>query len=79
MASTVNTAFTEFLRDTVNLDADQTKDARSSRDWLIGQTNRLPDRFSDFPFLVDDYHLNYGSFARRTKIQPLNDIDLLIG
>jgi hypothetical protein len=79
MASTVNTAFAEFLRDTVNLDPDQTKTARSSRDWLISQINRLPDRYSDFPLLVDDFHLNYGSFARRTKIRPLHDIDIMIG
>jgi len=32
MASTVNTAFEEFLKDTVRLDAGQTVTARSSRD-----------------------------------------------
>jgi hypothetical protein len=79
MATTVNNAFTEFLLDTVNLDPDQTRTARNSRDWLIEQIDRLPNRYSDFPLLVDDYHLNYGSFARRTKIQPLDDIDIMIG
>lgn len=79
MASTVNTAFTEFLRDTVNLDADQTKDARKSRDWLKDRINELPGKYDTFPFLVKEYHFDYGSFARRTKIRPLNDIDMLIG
>lgn len=79
MASTVNNAFAEFLRDTVNLDPDETETARSSRDWLKKQINALPDRYSEFPLLVDKYHLNYGSFARRTKIRELNDIDIMIG
>ena len=80
MASTVDNAFAEFLRDTVNLDADETKTARSSRDWLLDeQINALPNRYSDFPLLAPAYHLNYGSFARKTKIRPLNDIDMMIG
>ena len=32
MATTVNTAFAEFMKDTVNLDSAQTKTARASRD-----------------------------------------------
>lgn len=80
MASTVNNAFAEFLKDTINLDPDQTTDARKSRNWLLDeQINALPGRYSDFPLLVPAYHLNYGSFARKTKIRPLNDIDIMIG
>jgi hypothetical protein len=79
MATTVNSAFSEFLRDTVNLDPNQTETARGSRGWLIGQIDLLPNKYSDFPLLVDDFHLNYGSFARRTKIRPLDDIDIMIG
>ncbi|QHV95620.1 nucleotidyltransferase [Spirosoma endbachense] len=80
MASTVNNAFAEFLCDTVNLDADETKTAYKSRDWLLDeQINALPGRYSDFPLLAPAYHLNYGSFARKTKIRPLNDIDMMIG
>jgi hypothetical protein len=77
MASTVNNAFADFLRDTVNLDSDETKIARNSRDWLIGQINNLSSKDSYFPVLYQEEHLYYGSFARRTKIRPLDDIDLL--
>lgn len=35
MATTVNTAFSEFLKDTVNLDSTDTKTARASRDNLL--------------------------------------------
>lgn len=79
MALNVNNAFAEFLRDTINLDPDQTKDARKSRDWLCEQIDALPNRYDNFPLLVCDYHLHYGSFARKTKIRPLDDIDLIIG
>lgn len=77
MASTVNTAFEEFLKDTVRLDAGQTVTARSSRDNLISKLNNFSSD-DDFFTLVPDYHLKFGSFARRTKIRPLDDIDLMI-
>jgi len=77
LASTVNTAFEEFMKDAVRLDPDQTRKARASRDNLISNL----DDFSgddDFFTLNSDRHLKYGSFARRTKIRPLDDIDLMI-
>lgn len=39
MATTVNNAFSEFLRNTVNLDCDNTTTARVSRDNLISNIN----------------------------------------
>ena len=77
MASTVNTAFEEFLKDTVRLDSDQTATARKSRDNLVDNLNGFSGD-SDFFRLVSDGHLKFGSFARRTKIRPLDDIDLMI-
>lgn len=41
MASTVNSAFSEFLRNKVNLDPDETKIARNSRAWLVGQIHNF--------------------------------------
>ena len=35
MATTVNNAFAEFMKDTVNIDPTQTKTARASRDNLL--------------------------------------------
>ena len=67
----------EFLRDTVNLDIDETKRARKSRDWLAGQIAGFQDD-SGFPKAYAEYNIHYGSFARKTKIRPLDDIDLMI-
>lgn len=76
MATTVNDAFAQFNRRTVNLDPDRTKVARSSRDWLIGQLDDLPNKVSDFPKPYAGKHIKFGSFARNTKIRPLDDIDI---
>lgn len=78
MAKTVNEGFNEFNKETVNLDPERTKIARSSRDWLINQLILLPGKVVNFPKLYDNMHIKYGSFARRTKIDPLDDIDLIL-
>ena len=77
MASTVNMAFEEFMTKYVRLDPTQTTTARSSRDNLLTNLNEF-SRDDDFFVLADGCHLKFGSFARRTKIRPLDDIDLLI-
>lgn len=78
MALTVNSAFDEFNQNIVNIDLERTKKARSSRDWLIGQLINLPSKIDDFPKLYDEKHIKFGSFARNTKIKPLDDIDLIL-
>ncbi len=70
MATTVNNAFNEFLNNCVNLDSEKTKKARASRDWLI-------QNFKSLDFDINN-HIHFGSFARRTKIRPLDDIDLMV-
>lgn len=77
MAQTVNEAFRIFLADTVNLDKDQTDKGRSSRDWLYTQIAAFQND-ATFPRSFPENDINYGSFARRTKTRPLNDIDLMI-
>ena len=79
MASTVDSAFAEFLRDTVNLAADASSGARTSRTWLRGQLATFHDKHDDFPRPYADKHVDFGSFARRTKIRPLDDVDLIHG
>lgn len=79
MSTTVNEAFLKFNKDFVNLDPEVTKDARASRKWLLDQLKKLPATLSDFPLLYDEKHVNYGSFARNTKIRELDDIDIIIG
>jgi len=78
MAKTVNTAFSEFNRNIVNLDSGRTSLARNSRDWLISQLNNFPTKIVDFPTLYESKHIKFGSFARNTKIKPLDDIDLFL-
>lgn len=78
MATSVSSAFSIFNTDEVNLIPDRTKIGRSSRDWLIGQIEALPNKEDYFPELYDNMHIRYGSFARNTKLRPLDDIDLII-
>ncbi|URC14825.1 hypothetical protein [Flavobacterium sp. B183] len=78
MAKTVDTAFSVFNIETVNLNSDRTTKANSSRDWLWGQLNTLDGKTNlDFPFKYEAKHIKYGSFARKTKIRELDDIDIM--
>lgn len=74
MAKTVNGAFDIFMNNFVNLAPVRTQKARDSRDAVISKINNLADFFP----LKKDKHLYYGSFARKTKIRPINDIDIMI-
>lgn len=78
MAKTVIEAFNEFMADTVNLDPEKTTKARSSRDWLVGQIATFPDKDERFPYIYTEKNIFYGSFTRRTKKRPLDDIDMMI-
>jgi hypothetical protein len=78
MVKTVNEAFTSFLRDNVNLDPDETQRARSSRNWLLSEIHKFPDKDSSFPTLYSEKDFFFGSFARRTKKRELDDIDIMI-
>lgn len=73
MTMTVNTAFTDFLKNTVNLDPTRTATARASRDNLKIQIAK----FEDFFPLYGAMDIDFGSFARKTKIRPLDDIDMI--
>jgi hypothetical protein len=77
MPYTVWGAFKAFRDNTVDLDSDQTKRARASRDYLFEQLKQLAQGDSGFPMLSSTY-LTFGSFARRTKIRPLDDVDIMI-
>jgi hypothetical protein len=75
MAANINEAFRSFLRDSVNLDPEKVKKARASQVWLTDQINN----FKDFFPLYSAINIEFGSFARRTKKRPLDDIDLMFG
>lgn len=77
MATTVNTAFDEFMKDIVNLDPDVVSKARESRDNLLENIAEFDeDGFFD---LYEEYNVPFGSFARKTKCREPDDIDLMIG
>lgn len=78
MPKNINSAFSSFMKDFVNLDSDRTSIARSSRNWLIDQINLIESKNDDFPVLYKDKNIFFGSFARNTKIRELDDIDLMV-
>lgn len=78
MATTVNGAFEEFMRDIVNLDKDIVSAARISRDNLLSNIAEFSEEDGFFT-LCSEYNEHFGSFARKTKCRKLDDIDLMIG
>lgn len=79
MTNTVIQAFDEFLKNFINLLPETTDTARHSRDWLISQINNSESKEELFPELYSDINISFGSFARKTKIRELDDIDLMLG
>ena len=77
MATTVNNAFAEFMKEKVNLDQEKNKIARSSRDNLIDNIKGFSGD-SDFFVVYTDKILRFGSFERGTKIRPIDDIGLML-
>ena len=78
MATTVNNAFNEFMKNTVNLDPDIVSSARDSRDNLLDNIDEFSNKDGFFN-LYKDFNVHFGSFARKTKCRELDDIDLMIG
>lgn len=77
MVYTTQDAFNLFRSREVDLTDDVTKDARASRDFLLRQIESTAKDSKAFPKLYGGA-ISFGSFARSTKTQPLDDIDLLL-
>lgn len=77
MAKTISEAFSEFMQNSVDLDPKDVVTARYSRDNLLENIGELDCR--GFFRLYPDVNIQFGSFARKTKKRPLDDIDLMIG
>lgn len=77
MPYTVWGAFDAFRKNTVDLVADEVSRALTSRDRLIDQIKTLAKTDATFPRTGGEA-LPFGSFARKTKIRPLDDVDLLL-
>lgn len=78
MSKNINTAFSDFMKNFVNLDSNRTTTARGSRNWLINQINSIASKEEEFPILYSEKNIFFGSFARNTKTRELDDIDLMI-
>lgn len=73
MAKTVDVAFSEFMRDKVSLDSQTLKTAQNSRDILKNDVKN----FQDFLPLFHERNINFGSFARGTKIRMLDTLGMI--
>ncbi|BBL19970.1 MULTISPECIES: SMODS domain-containing nucleotidyltransferase [Acinetobacter] len=79
MASTINGALNELVQDKVNLLKSRTDAGRRSRDHLLAQIKLLNANSAEKLDFAETYNLPFGSFSRRTKVKPLDDIDQMIG
>jgi hypothetical protein len=77
MAYTVGGAFSTFRSNTVDLEPNESDKARSSRDYMCDQLKTLGKDDQYFPKITNQF-IGFGSFARKTKIRPLDDIDVLM-
>lgn len=73
----VSACFEDFIKFKVNLDPERVKIARTSRDNLLDNIKQLCVD-GKLPKHYAEKNVHYGSFARRTKIRPLDDIDLMV-
>lgn len=77
MSLTVNAAFDLFLREKVRIAKDRSDRAKLSKSNLIGHIAGFPGD-GIFPRLHPDLYIDFGSFSRKTKKRPLDDIDIMI-
>ncbi len=78
MATTVNNAFDAFMKNSVRLDTDRNDIAKRSKNNLVTEIEKFPSDGKFLDFYPDYMSIDYGSFSRKTKIRPLDDIDLMI-
>lgn len=68
MATTVNSAFSEFMKDIVNLDPDIVSAARASRDNLLENIAEF-DNQTDFFDLYDGFNVHFGSLQEKQNVE----------
>lgn len=79
MSRTINGALNELVQEKVNLIKSRTDAGRRSRDHLLTQIKLLNTNSLEKLDFEEAYNLPFGSFSRRTKVKPLDDIDQMIG
>lgn len=76
MSKKVNNAFRTFLDSVVNVSKSDSDKGIASRDFLYRQIHLLSER-GLIPQTYSSNDLPFGSFSRKTKIDPLDDIDII--
>ena len=77
MAKTVKEAFKIFFQDHVRLDKARSDTAKASKNYLVSEVEKFP-RDGMFLQLHPDVSIDFGSFSRKNKIRPLDDIDIMV-
>lgn len=78
MARTIQSALKQMIEETVNMPSERVKKARASRDWLLERIESF-EKNNQYLYFCKKFNLHFGSFARRTKVRPIDDIDIMIG
>jgi hypothetical protein len=66
------------MKDKVRLDNDRNIIAKRSKNNLIAEIEKFPNDGKFLDYYPEYTSIDYGSFSRKTKIRPLDDIDLMI-
>ncbi|WP_010499991.1 hypothetical protein, partial [Ligilactobacillus acidipiscis] len=71
--------FNDYVSKNINIKSKKNSDAKTSRDWLINQIKSLSKSENAIDlYSSEEFTLKMGSYARKTQIKPLNDIDQMI-
>src|SRR4051812_19516135 len=77
MVQSVKYAFTVFRERVVDVAPDDSRRGRAGREYLCEHLHDLHSKVPGLP-KVGSGCVPFGSFSRRTKVCPLNDIDMLL-
>ena len=77
MVRSVNYAFTVFREQVVDISPDDSRKGRASREYLCEQLHDLQTKEPNLPKLGSGC-VPFGSFSRKTKVCPLDDIDMML-
>lgn len=79
MTANIYTSINKFSNSIVDLDSSDLAKARGSRNWLVSNIEDFPTNDETFPEIYSaENNVQMGSFSRRTKIRPIDDIDFII-
>ena len=78
MARTIQSALKQMIEENVNMPSERVQKARASRDWLLERIENF-EKNTQHLYFCKKFNLHFGSFSRRTKVRPIDDIDIMIG